>query len=65
MSDIALFFDAFGSVLIGFAVLRVHRRVMREQQIDATVLKEMRREQRLAAIGIAFIVAGFLINLVK
>lgn len=62
MSKLGLFFDTFGSVLIGVAVLRVHRNVMHEQRIDSAVLKGMRQEQWLAALGIVFIVTGFFIN---
>lgn len=56
-------FDVLGKVLIGLTVLLVHRHVIKEHKIDKAVLKEMKREQLLGALGIIFIVTGYFIHI--
>ena len=52
-----------GEVLIGLAVLNVHRHVVKEHKIDKEVLDAMRVEKWLAICGITFIIVGYLIEL--
>lgn len=56
-------FDVIGKILIGITVLRVHKHIIADHKIDKPVLVEMRREQMLGALGILFIVIGYLIHI--
>ncbi|PIN76105.1 hypothetical protein COV18_00635 [Candidatus Woesearchaeota archaeon CG10_big_fil_rev_8_21_14_0_10_37_12] len=56
-------FDVVGKILIGIAVLLVHKRVMKEHKIDVVVLKEMHHEQVLAFIGIFLIIVGYIFHI--
>ncbi len=60
---IALTLDVIGKVMLGFTVLFVHRRLMKEHRVDREVLKEMKQEQILGALAIVFIVAGYVLHL--
>ena len=53
---------ALGTLLIAFAALRVHHRVLNEHKIDRRVFKVMRREQLTGIAGAILIVVGFLIE---
>ena len=53
-----------GKVLLGITVILVHSKMLSEHRIDRVVLKEMRREQIAASVGIFFIVVGFLCEIV-
>jgi len=55
--------DVIGKVLLGLSVYFVHSKVAREGKIDKKVLMEMRREKRLALMGIILIVIGYLMQL--
>lgn len=55
-------FSVIGEVIIGIAVLLVHKHVMREHAIDDDVLKEMKREQVLGMFGILFVIIGYIIS---
>lgn len=65
MSIIGLTFEMLGSILIGIAVLLVHRRIMKEHKIDRKVIQEIKEEQLLAGVGIAFIVIGYVLQLLS
>lgn len=58
-------FDVIGKVLIGITVLFVHRHIIKEHKIDKDVLKEMKCEQVLGALGIVFIIIGYLIHVIS
>jgi len=55
--------DVIGKVLLGLSVYFVHSKVAREGKIDKKVLMEMRREKRLALMGIILIVIGYSMQL--
>lgn len=61
---VILTFDLVGKVLIGYAALRVHHRVLRKHRIDESVFKSMKREQRLGVLGILFIVVAYVLHFV-
>lgn len=65
MAFIPLFLDTVGSVLIGWAALRVHHRVMNEHTIDRRVLRTMRFEQQFGILGLVFVVLSFLLQLLE
>lgn len=58
-------FDVLGRILIGIAVLFVHKHIMREHKIDQDVLKEMKREQLIGLLGIILILRGYFINMYR
>lgn len=47
-------FDLLGKILIGIAVLLVHKQVMKEHKIDKDVLKQMKREQLWECWGLSY-----------
>jgi uncharacterized membrane protein len=51
--------EMIGSVLIGWAALRVHHRVMGKHKIDQRVVRVMRVEQRFGSLGIMLVVLGY------
>ncbi len=59
-----LVLDTTGKVFIGLAVLMVHRHIFKEHQIDADVLRAMRKEWYLTSLGIIFIIAGAILQLI-
>jgi len=64
MNFIAETFDVIGTVLIGWAALRVHHRVLHEHKIDGEVFRVMRFEQGLGMFGILLIISGYLWQIV-
>jgi len=60
---IALIFETSGSLMVGYAALRVHHRVLNEHSIDDRVFRVMRLEQKIGILGMALIAIGFLVNL--
>jgi len=57
--------DLVGSLLIAYTVIMVHYRFWREHKIDGKVFLEMRREQMIGIVGVIFILAGYLIKVIK
>jgi hypothetical protein len=64
-SFLALTLEAVGSVLIGWAALSVHHRVLNEHRIDKRVIHTMQVEQKLGALGIVLVILGYLFNIVR
>lgn len=54
--------EMIGSVLIGWAALRVHHRVLNERRIDKKVFRTMRIEQKFGMFGIGLVVLGYLLH---
>lgn len=59
---LAKLFHTVGTIFIAYAALRVHHRMLTEQKVDRTVLKEMRREQIAGILGVLLIVISFAID---
>jgi len=57
-----LILQTIGELLIGFTVLRVHSRILVDKHIDDAVISAIKREQFIGALGMIFIVAGFIFN---
>ena len=55
-------FDVIGKVLIGIAVLFVHKHILEEHKIDKDVLKQMKKEQLIGGLGILFVLIGYVIH---
>ena len=51
-----------GTLLIAYAALRVHHRVLSDQKVDRSVLKEMRREQVAGIFGTILIIVSFFLD---
>jgi hypothetical protein len=60
---IAEVLDTMGVLLVGWAALRVHHRVLNEHKIDTVVFRSMKREQRLGFTGLALVAAGFVLKI--
>lgn len=60
MNFMAETLDVVGTVLIGWAALRVHYRVLHEHKIDREVFRVMKFEQGLGVLGICLIIVGYL-----
>lgn len=54
--------DIIGKVMVAYTALRVHHRVWKEHEISKMVFSEMRKEQIIGVVGIAFMLAGYLIE---
>ena len=61
---IGLILDTTGKVMIGLAVLGVHRHISKEHKIDTYVLRAMRKERILTVLGILLIIIGAILQLV-
>ncbi len=61
--NVGLTLDAFGTIMLGITVLRVHRHVLKEHRIDTEVLGVMRGEQLLGSLGILLIIIGYILQL--
>ena len=56
---------SIGEIIVAYTVIKVHERIMKEHKIDAKVLKTMRKEQRLAIIGIIMITSGWILYIIN
>ncbi len=65
LSVIGPLFDVIGTLMIAFAALRVHHRVLNEHSIDDQVFTVMRREQFIGVIGVCFVIASFALHMVE
>ncbi len=63
IENVALTLDFIGKILVGLRVLFVHRKVSRERRINKYVLKEMKKEQLMAILGIILISFGYVLHL--
>ncbi len=61
---IGLVLDTTGKILIGLAVLMVHRHVFKEHKIDQNVMRAIRKEWIVTLIGILLIIAGTILQLI-
>lgn len=66
MMDIALVpraLETVGTLLIGYAALRAHHRVLREHRIDRRVVRAMKLEQKFGILGMLLIAIGFVLEI--
>lgn len=59
MEFLGVTLDVLGKILISYTALAVHFRFWQEHKIDEKVVAEMKHEQRLGLLGIAFIIIGY------
>jgi len=62
METAVITLDAVGTLLIAWAALRVHHRVLNEHKISPGVFKSMRIEQHLGILGMIFVFIGYVLN---
>ena len=63
METFTLTLEAIGTLLIAWAALRVHHRVLHEHSIDKKVFRTMRIEQKLGILGMFLVVVSYVLNL--
>ena len=59
----ALTLGTTGKIVLGFTVMSVHWKIVKEHKIDQVVLREMRNERNLAILGIMLIFVGYLMEI--
>jgi len=57
-------FALLGKLLVSMTVIMVHSKITKEEHIDGIVLMEMHREKAVALTGVAFMIIGYLLELV-
>ncbi|MDP3955677.1 MAG: hypothetical protein Q8Q18_00315 [bacterium] len=65
MNDVAVLLDMFGTLLIAYAALTVHHRVLHEHRIDEKVFRSMKSEQRLGILGVALVIFSAVISILN
>jgi len=63
MENLSITLETVGTLLIAWAALRVHHRMLNEHKVSSRVFRIMRIEQRLGMVGMVFVFAGYLLNL--
>jgi len=63
ISIIGFTLDTSGKVLVAYTTMQVHYRFWQEHKVDERVFREMRHERRIAILGIALMVLGFVLQL--
>ncbi len=64
LAKVGLTLDTLGKIILGITVLLVHRGIAKEQKINSKVLQIMGGEQTLGITGIAFIILGYILQMV-
>lgn len=57
--------EVLGTLMIAFAALRVHHRVLNEHKIDDKVLRAMKRERAFGVIGVLLVIFGYIAQLLS
>lgn len=63
MLYLGLTLGMLGKLMLGFAVWRVHAYIIREHKIDGVVLRAMKRERYVTALGIVLLLVGYLLEM--
>jgi quinol-cytochrome oxidoreductase complex cytochrome b subunit len=59
---LGLTLKTLGEVIIGFAVISVHLRIIKEHKLDRKVYRSIRNEKFWGSIGVLFVIAGYIIE---
>ena len=62
MEFLPLLFDTSGTLLIAYAALKVHHRILHDHQIDKAVYRTMHKEQILGIFGALLVVVSFFMH---
>ncbi len=57
--------DAIGTIMIAWAALKVHHRMLHEHKIDKFVFQSMKLEQRLGITGVFLVAISFIANVLS
>jgi len=60
----SLIFDFVGTVLVAYAAIRVHHRILHDHAVDEGVFSTMKKEQLFAVLGVLLILAGFVLEVI-
>lgn len=60
---LAVLCETPGTLMIAYAALSVHHRVLHEHTIDDIVFNSMKREQRIGKLGVILLFIGFAFQL--
>lgn len=63
LENITLTLGAVGTLLIAWAALRVHHRVLNDHKISPRVSRIMQIEQKLGVLGMVMVFAGYVLNI--
>lgn len=63
MELLSVSLETAGTLMIAWAALRVHHRVLNEHKITKKVFRIMRLEQRTGVLGTLFVIAGYLLHI--
>lgn len=55
--------SSLGTLMVGYAAVQIHYRIMHSHSIDDNVVKEMKREQKVAFVGMGLIVLSLLLDI--
>lgn len=61
--DYANIVDTVGALMVAYAALRVHHRVLNEHRIDKAVYMIMRVEQKVGVTGVILIIIGTVMDI--
>ena len=56
--------ETLGTLLIAWAALSVHHRVLNEHQIDENVFSTMKLEQKFGILGIILVIVSYILNII-
>lgn len=60
---IATLLQTPGTLMIAYAALRVHHRLLHDHKMDEAVFVTMKKEQRIGKLGVLLLVIGFIFEL--
>ena len=60
---LALTLEALGTIFIAYTALQVHIKMRKEHRIDKPVIDEIKHEEVVAVIGIAFVAIGYFLQI--
>ena len=55
--------DVVGKVLVSYAVIKVHHRMLKERQMDDIAYNEIKTEQKMGFISIGLMVGAYLVKM--
>ena len=60
---VGLTLDVVGTLMIAFAALRVHHRVLNKHKMDKCVFRAMKKEQVIGIFGAVLVITGYLVQI--
>lgn len=63
MENIIATLDTAGTLLIAWAALSVHHKVLNDHKISGGVSRKMRTEQKFGILGVFLILVGYLLKI--